>query len=31
MIDTYYESSHDFEDNIELLKQVKLGILDNEK
>lgn len=27
MIDAYYESGHDFEDNIELLKQVKLGIL----
>ena len=31
MKDTYYESSHDFEDNIELLKQLKLGILDIEK
>jgi predicted nucleotidyltransferase len=28
MIDTYHESSHDFEDNIELLEQVKLGVLD---
>jgi predicted nucleotidyltransferase len=31
MIDTYYESSRDFEDNIELLEQLKLGILDEEK
>lgn len=28
MIDTYTESSHDFEDNIELLEQLKLGVLD---
>ncbi|MBN1906153.1 MAG: nucleotidyl transferase AbiEii/AbiGii toxin family protein, partial [Deltaproteobacteria bacterium] len=28
MIDSYYKSGHAFEDNIELLQQVKLGILD---
>ncbi|MGD9161831.1 MAG: hypothetical protein PVG39_25700 [Desulfobacteraceae bacterium] len=28
MIDTYYESGHAFEDNIELLQQIKFGILD---
>jgi predicted nucleotidyltransferase len=31
MIDTLYKSSHDLEDNIELLEQVKLGVLDEEK
>ncbi len=29
MIDTYNKSGHNFEDNIELLQQLKLGILDN--
>ena len=31
MIDSYYKSGHDFEDNIELLQQVKFGIFDIQK
>ncbi len=31
MIDSYYKSGHDFEDNIELLQQVKFGMLEIQK